>query len=340
MFVIVVGTIIAVGFVGLYVWSARTEPRRWRNGVYLLLAMWVLFTLAALWTASYVSESWVEDLLVMALPWLGALLLGFLLIGNGAVMVRRETRTLGNLLSLATGIAIVGAVILGVALVVLGEHPWSLIGVIVLLLPAYPGFTALSYLIYCVEYGARRPRRDPAAIVVLGSGLVDGKVPRLLADRLDEAQRWQQRLRHSDASVPPLIPSGGQGSDEPLPEGEAMAAYLIDHGVRPDDIVVEDRARDSRENLLFSTELAPATQTGQPLLVVTSNYHVGRAALISRRLGLAADVKGARTAWYYLPSAFLREWVAVLTYHRRTNVLAGIAWLVAIAGLSVLTGID
>ena len=252
----------------------------------------MLFTLAALWTASYVSTSWVEDLLVMALPWLGALLLGFLLISNGVVMVRRETRTLGNLLSLAAGIAIVATVILGVALVVLGEHPWSLIGVIVLVLPAYPGFTALSYLIYCVEYGVRRPRPDSAAIVVLGSGLIGGEVPRLLADRLDEGQRWQQRLQHADDSVPPLIPSGGQGPDEPLPEGEAMAAYLIDHGVRPTDIVVEDRARDTRENLLFSTELAPATQTGQPLLVVTSNYHAGRAALISRRLGLAADVKG------------------------------------------------
>lgn len=340
MIVIVVGIIIAAVFVGMYLWSARMEPRRWRNGVYLLLAGWVLLTLAALWTVSYVSEGWVDDLLVMALPWLGALLLGFLLIGNGVVMVRRESRTLGNLLSLAMGILIVATVILGVALLVLSEYPWNLIGVIILVLPAYPGFTALSYLIYCVEYGVRRPRRDPAAIVVLGSGLVDGKVPRLLANRLDEAQRWQQRLRHPDADGPPLIPSGGQGPDEPLPEGEAMAAYLIDHGVGPNDIRVEDRARDTRENLLFSTELAPATHTGQPLLVITSSYHVGRAALISRNLGLAADVRGARTAWYYLPSAFLREWVAVLTYHRRTNALAGAVWLLVIAGLSVLTHIS
>ena len=60
--------------------------------------------------------------------------------------------------------------------------------------------------------------------------------------------------------------------------------------------------------------------------MVTSNFHVGRSALLTRRLGIDADVTGGPTAWYFLPSAFLREFLAALTLHPRTN-LAGLgAW--------------
>src|SRR5699024_7028286 len=47
-------------------------------------------------------------------------------------------------------------------------------------------------------------------------------------------------------------------------------------------------------------------------VVATSSYHVFRAALLTRTLGMRAHVVGARTAWYYFPSALLREFVGII----------------------------
>lgn len=51
------------------------------------------------------------------------------------------------------------------------------------------------------------------------------------------------------------------------------------------------------------------------MLVATNNYHVLRSALLARKLRLDAGVVGARTVWYFVPSAFLREFVAILKNH-------------------------
>jgi uncharacterized SAM-binding protein YcdF (DUF218 family) len=59
--------------------------------------------------------------------------------------------------------------------------------------------------------------------------------------------------------------------------------------------------------------------------VITSNYHVLRAAILTRHLNLHADVRGAKTARYYLPNAFLREFIALLAHYWPTNTVAACA---------------
>jgi uncharacterized SAM-binding protein YcdF (DUF218 family) len=98
-----------------------------------------------------------------------------------------------------------------------------------------------------------------------------------------------------------------------------MVAYLLDHGVPEDKILVEDRARNTRENLSFSRELMGDPDA--PTVVVTTGYHVFRAALLTRSVGLNARVRGSRTAADYVPSAFLREFVAVMREHAMLNVV-------------------
>ena len=83
-----------------------------------------------------------------------------------------------------------------------------------------------------------------------------------------------------------------------------MTAYLLERGLDEHDVVTEDRATSTEENLLFSRDLLEERGVTGHLRVITSGYHAGRAALIARRLGLDADVSGARTAWYFVPSAF------------------------------------
>jgi len=70
-------------------------------------------------------------------------------------------------------------------------------------------------------------------------------------------------------------------------------------------------------------------------LVVTNDYHVLRAALLARSIGSDAQVVGSPTATYYVPSAFLREYVAIMVEHRRLNA-AAVGVVIALVGLAAV----
>lgn len=171
-------------------------------------------------------------------------------------------------------------------------------------------------------YRWRPSRMAPEAIIVLGAGLINGKVPPLLAGRLQQAID----VHRHHAARPLIITSGGQGPDEPQPEGSAMRDYLIEQGVDSSQVVAETHSANTEQNLRFSRKLLTAPHS--PVVVVTSSYHVFRAALLTRSLGLRAYVVGARTAWYYLPSATLREFIGVMREQLRIHLLCLTALIV------------
>lgn len=324
--------LLAAAFLVLHVRAVREEPRRWRIGAYLLGALWAAGVagvgLARLGGTGAADP---HHAYVLAVPCLGAALLGVLLVAHGAQAVRPAGRSRVALVALVAGLAVLAATAVGVPLLLSAASPLTTVVAGLLLLPGYVGLALLAYSLYCLAYLRRRPRPAPSAVVVLGSGLVDGTVPRLLAHRLDAAARaWRDErgLGHD----PLVVPSGGQGEDEPMAEGVAMTAYLVAHGVPPQSVATEDRATTTDENLLLAREIlrARGLDAGH-VRVVTSSFHVGRAALLSRRLGIDADVTGAPTAWYFLPGAFLREFVAALTVHPRTNLAGLAAWGAALA---------
>ena len=311
-----VDLVLVVALLGLAIHAARTDPRLWRTGVLLLGAIWAALSAVGVG--------------VLVVPWAASVVLGLLFVGNGLRLVRPEGRGPTNVVALVLGLAMLAATVAAIGLVGSGTSGTSgtsgpvVVGAVVLLLPGYPALAFAGYALYCLTYRRHSVRPDPAAVVVLGSGLVGGTVPQLLAHRLDAAaDAWHaERDRGHD---PLLVPSGGQGDDEPMAEGVAMTAYLVAHGIPPQSVATEDRATTTEENLLLSREILRSRGLwgAGHLRVVTSNYHVGRAALLTRRLGIDADVTGGPTAWYFLPSAFLREFLAALTLHPRTN-LAGL----------------
>jgi uncharacterized SAM-binding protein YcdF (DUF218 family) len=48
---------------------------------------------------------------------------------------------------------------------------------------------------------------------------------------------------------------------------------------------------------------------------------VFRAALLARKLGMKAHVYGAKTKFYYLPSAIIREFLAIMVQYKWLNLL-------------------
>jgi uncharacterized SAM-binding protein YcdF (DUF218 family) len=84
-------------------------------------------------------------------------------------------------------------------------------------------------------------------------------------------------------------------------------------------VVREDQSRTTEENLTFSQAIMDRSRPGYRCIIVTSNYHVFRTAIVARRLGVNGQVTGARTAGYYWPSAMLREFAAVFLSYKTVN---------------------
>jgi uncharacterized SAM-binding protein YcdF (DUF218 family) len=317
----------------IFVFRVCREPRRVGNAVWLgiavvLTGLWLLGQLSGvrwLQIAVFVTLVLLAALTVLVLPWA--------LVANGVVMWRREGHRLANLLSLLAGLALLALFGATTAALAFGGPRWLVVAAMsALLVAGYLAFLFTTLLAYSALYGrfGRQARAD--AIIVLGSGLIGDRVPPLLASRLDRAIECRRRAADAD---PVLVVSGGRGPDELVSEAEAMAAYLREAGVPPERILLENKAVTTEQNLRFSVDLLDGHE--RRILAVTNNYHVFRTAVLSRRLRLKLDVVGAKTASYFVPSAFLREFAALLAQYRRTN-LAAVVVLAAIPPLLAVVG--
>lgn len=308
----------ALVVLGVGTFLVRTEPRRLSNGMVLLAGL----SLAALGVVELVAR--VDDdpghragaLTLLAV--LGVLLtytavLALTGIYYGIEVLRRERVSPTTLLALVAGLGLFAYLVLGV-IVVSGDDPDVAVPVLLSLLPVgHLGFLFTAFLGYTWLYAGVAGRAPVGgAVVVLGAGLVRGRVTPLLAGRLAKGQELYERGRAAGAGTV-VVPSGGQGADEPVPEGRAMADWLVQRGVPAEHVLVEERSRTTRENLELSRRvLAEAAIQGR-VTVVTSDYHALRAASLMRSLGLPGQAVGAPTARYYRPSAMLRELVALLS---------------------------
>ena len=143
-------------------------------------------------------------------------------------------------------------------------------------------FGAMGYIAVQGQDSVMTQDETPEFVVVLGAQ-VQGDEPSLtLKKRLDKTLEFMQE--HPDRTV---IVSGGQGPDEAHTEASVMARYLIEHGADASRIIEEDKASNTRENLLFSAELAKerGIDTGS-VLIITSDFHMPRAKYIAGKLGM------------------------------------------------------
>ncbi len=129
-------------------------------------------------------------------------------------------------------------------------------------------------------HGRQPPRAD--AIVALGAAFRrDGQPSPALV----------RRARHAVAlyeagAAPLLLFSGGPcGGDGRRSEAEAMAAIARGAGVPEAAILLEPRARNTRENAVLSAEIL-RPRGGQRVLLVTDAFHMRRARLVFRAQGL------------------------------------------------------
>lgn len=187
------------------------------------------------------------------------------------------------------------------------RHRWALWARRVFLALLAAGFAFFAVLEVWVISWARTDTETPVtAVIVLGAG-VNGTVPSLsLQVRLEAALAYVR-----DKPDLPIIVSGSRGQGEDISEARCMADWLIDRGIEPERVWLEEQADNTQENIGYS--LAMLAERGMDpaaaIAVVTSDYHLCRASMYMT--GNMAPVAAALpvrylplTVNYYIREAF------------------------------------
>lgn len=183
------------------------------------------------------------------------------------------------------------------------KHRWALWARRGLLALLAAGFAFFAVLECRVLSWARTDNETPvSAVVVLGAG-VNGREPSLsLRTRLDAALAYVR-----DKPEIPIVVSGSQGRGEEISEARCMYDWLAAHGIPVERIILEERAANTEENIRYSLELLEKLNIAGKIAVVSSDYHLCRAAM---HLGGDMVPVAARMPARYLPltvNYYIRE---------------------------------
>ena len=291
----------------LFTWSYRKEPRQFKNAIFFLLML--VFALGA--CAIYTDEIGIVLLLGIAIPFAPIITVGFLLV-NAWIVIRREGFSLPNVLPALFALAIV-AWIIGIPVGIGISHSRVVVSLsaLLLVLGLWFFFSFVALLVYSWFYRKLPRKRHFDYIIIHGAGLKGEEPTPLLRGRIDKAlELW---------------------SDEVISEAEAMSRYMLRLGVPREAILPEDQSTTTMENLVFAKNLLDARQaTPYRCAFVTSDYHVFRTALYASHVGIKGDGVGSRTASYYFPTAFIREFIAITKEHWMPYVILTIMWATSV----------
>ncbi|WIY63697.1 YdcF family protein [Bacillus arachidis] len=247
-----------------------------------------------------------------------ALMIGLFL--NARILMRKEGRRFSNCLTLIAGLGILCTMLFSLLdpTRFLSPH-FQPIFTGVFFISLYFFFHISTFLTAYFLYQFNRPRRNQDFIIVLGSGLINDKVPPLLASRINKAIDfyWKQA---AVTTPPTIIFSGGQGPDENLPEAEAMQKYAVEKGIPIEHTIQENRSVNTYQNMLFSKQIMDSLKDKYKSIFTTNNFHLFRAGLYAKQAGLNSQGIGSKTAFYYWPNAMIREYIAIVVMSRKRHM--------------------
>ena len=166
----------------------------------------------------------------------------------------------------------------------------------------------------CVISGSHSEIEDDADVmIVLGCMVYPWGPSILLQDRLDTALEHLER--NPDMTV---VVTGGKGDDEHKSEAQAMHDYLVEHGFPSEQIILEDKAANTHENLIFSRELLEELgyDTEREFLLVSNGFHLTRSRILWERVfGTDDNLNTLAAPSSHLPSRlkmYVREPLALI----------------------------
>ncbi|WP_295085847.1 YdcF family protein [Ruminococcus sp.] len=186
-----------------------------------------------------------------------------------------------------------------------GKFFLSILGIIL----AVCVIVAVIISIFMIRAANDRPKDENTTVVVLGCQVRDGAPSLMLSRRLKAA--YDYLSEHQSVYV---VVSGGKGEDESISEAQCMRDWLVGNGITPERIFMEDKSVNTEENLSFSKAIIDEKGLPSNITIVTDGFHQLRADILAEKSGIESYNISARTAWYLLPTYWVREWFGVLYY--------------------------
>lgn len=173
-------------------------------------------------------------------------------------------------------------------------------------------FVCLCTYIFAQEHNSPKVSDLPenTYIITLGAKVESNGAPgKILKRRLDTT--YNLLSAREDLMC---IVSGGQGSDEPISEAECMKNYLVERGISPERIIIEDKARNTIENIENTLAIVEKADGYGGFAVVTTNFHLPRAKFLCNRLGVDMDkayfYSAPNTGYVSLYTILVREYMS------------------------------
>lgn len=326
----------------LFLFSYLTDPRRIINGFLFNLFLFSTIAICSYFTIKTENPYLFLIVLVPAIIIIFMLNFGifFLIVGlflNAKILMKKESRRFSNRLTFILGICLLLFMIIYIVEIdrflpdVFQTLYWGVALIFIYIFIDLSNFLTSYFL-----YQFNKPKYNQDFIIVLGSGLINDKVPPLLASRINKAIEfyWKQATVYSP---PKIIFSGGQGPDENISEAAAMQDYAVENGIPIEHTIKEDRSTTTFENMLFSKKIMESLKGFHyNSIFSTNNFHVFRAGIYAKKVGLNSQGIGSKTAFYYWPNAMIREYIAIFVMNRVRHIII----IAIILGFSFLaTGI-
>lgn len=143
----------------------------------------------------------------------------------------------------------------------------------------------LGYLLYVARQIERQSSTDEArsadVIVVMGAAEYRGRPSQVLKGRLNHAL-----VLYVKGLAPYILTTGGAGGDPDFTEGEVGRAYLTQHGVRSEAILIENQGATTTESLDSAIRTMHRLNL-HSCIVVSDGYHIYRVKRFLQAQGLS-----------------------------------------------------
>lgn len=313
-------------FTIMFILSVIKERRLFRNAILFSLSFVCLFLALAFTSQNTIVNQILLIIFYIIVP-SSLLFVALAFIVAGIIAIKKEGFSLPQTLSILFGLGLCFFCCLVIVFILDSRLTIIEADIIILFIfiAAYIVFTFFSLLVYSLLYRLMPKNMACDFIIIHGAGLLNGdQMSVLLAKRLDKGIEVFDRSGRKAK----IIVSGGQGADETISEAQAMKAYLLKKGISENDIILENKSTTTLENMQYSKKIMDSLKSNYKAIYVTNDYHVFRTGTYAKKVGLDAEGVGCKTALYYWPNAFIREYVAIIVKYKAIPIILFVFWLV------------
>ncbi|MCD7036156.1 YdcF family protein [Metabacillus sp. GX 13764] len=159
-----------------------------------------------------------------------------------------------------------------------------------------------------IQFSRMKPTEEADYLILLGAKVNGSKPSLALQYRIDKAAAYLGENKRTIA-----VCSGGKGDGENISEAAAMKQGLMNLGISESRIIIEDKSRNTEENMKFSSRLL--SKDMKKGVVATNDYHLFRSMKLAADNGLTVSGLPAKTPGIILIQAHLRECLSIAKYY-------------------------